>query len=481
MRKLVLSLLTLLRKKGEENSYKMKSLRLYSSAPQPGNYTRSPSSAWYKTDALASGSRAIPALKLPLSAAAGEEGVEERRITDSPIIHFEMKKQNTMSSFDEMRSVSDKKKIDKLQHQLQHTKRLSEEIFETRKLNSQLKKQLIETMQRNAVLQEKMINMKVNVEAIRRSSIVTVNSEALSPPPPGAGEGDENDAMSIISSDSDATVEAAMNSVLRQVSVGTGAPRRISPRDEIIMNFVANNAISSKQIFKSTTADRNGSARNSGGSAAGERRRENSGGSQYKSRGGGDESNRSIDTTSAVTATTMAPAADRSATKRRDSLTRNVSEMILKSIGSSSSSLPLLSTLGGNNNWLPNNATNECMVCSVRFTLFLRRKHHCRLCGFVVCNDCSTGRRKLNIGFSRCAERVCDACCDSLDRKSRGVLSESRSRLNKSINDVVSDIIQFWKESNLEEMGVDVHRYRQIIETLLREQVEKLEVERAYY
>ncbi|GAA5857263.1 hypothetical protein JCM8547_009404 [Rhodosporidiobolus lusitaniae] len=38
--------------------------------------------------------------------------------------------------------------------------------------------------------------------------------------------------------------------------------------------------------------------------------------------------------------------------------------------------------------WQRDDETNECKICSTRFTLF-KRKHHCRRCGFVVCAACS--------------------------------------------------------------------------------------------
>ena len=58
--------------------------------------------------------------------------------------------------------------------------------------------------------------------------------------------------------------------------------------------------------------------------------------------------------------------------------------------------------------WKPNGSSNVCSNCDVKFT-FVKRRHHCRKCGELVCGKCSTqnvyvadiGGRKL---------RVCDAC-----------------------------------------------------------------------
>lgn len=38
--------------------------------------------------------------------------------------------------------------------------------------------------------------------------------------------------------------------------------------------------------------------------------------------------------------------------------------------------------------WVEDDAQSTCMICTHRFSL-ARRKHHCRSCGRLVCNDCS--------------------------------------------------------------------------------------------
>ena len=39
--------------------------------------------------------------------------------------------------------------------------------------------------------------------------------------------------------------------------------------------------------------------------------------------------------------------------------------------------------------WIPDAKTDNCMRCTKMFGI-LRRRHHCRLCGRVVCADCSS-------------------------------------------------------------------------------------------
>eukprot|EP00903_Cladosiphon_okamuranus_P011122 g10498.t1 len=44
--------------------------------------------------------------------------------------------------------------------------------------------------------------------------------------------------------------------------------------------------------------------------------------------------------------------------------------------------------------WIPNSARNSCLHCERSFTILLRR-HHCRMCGEVVCAHCSPHRVRL--------------------------------------------------------------------------------------
>lgn len=59
--------------------------------------------------------------------------------------------------------------------------------------------------------------------------------------------------------------------------------------------------------------------------------------------------------------------------------------------------------------WIPDDAATHCMICSkVKFSPVIR-KHHCRRCGKIVCNGCST-KRLLLASQSTEPVRVCDPC-----------------------------------------------------------------------
>jgi hypothetical protein len=55
--------------------------------------------------------------------------------------------------------------------------------------------------------------------------------------------------------------------------------------------------------------------------------------------------------------------------------------------------------------WVPDDFSKDCQKCDVPFTL-LRRRHHCRLCGALVCNECSSNRKLIPTESK--PVRVCD-------------------------------------------------------------------------
>jgi len=55
--------------------------------------------------------------------------------------------------------------------------------------------------------------------------------------------------------------------------------------------------------------------------------------------------------------------------------------------------------------WVPDEFVKQCPLCESYFN-FIRRKHHCRLCGGIFCAKCSTSRVFVQLE----QVRICDAC-----------------------------------------------------------------------
>ena len=64
--------------------------------------------------------------------------------------------------------------------------------------------------------------------------------------------------------------------------------------------------------------------------------------------------------------------------------------------------------------WVPDSASKQCMICKQKFSAFIR-KHHCRMCGRVVCSNCSPEKADIaklsgkQTGSGK-MERVCNTC-----------------------------------------------------------------------
>ena len=59
--------------------------------------------------------------------------------------------------------------------------------------------------------------------------------------------------------------------------------------------------------------------------------------------------------------------------------------------------------------WDDSNIVNNCYVCFNNFNFF-NRKHHCRACGNIVCNKCSTNKKPVPIYGYYDPVRICDKC-----------------------------------------------------------------------
>ena len=59
--------------------------------------------------------------------------------------------------------------------------------------------------------------------------------------------------------------------------------------------------------------------------------------------------------------------------------------------------------------WLADKNAKRCPLCNKNFT-FIRRRHHCRQCGGLVCGDCSKHSVLLPHIHDKKKQRVCDKC-----------------------------------------------------------------------
>lgn len=58
--------------------------------------------------------------------------------------------------------------------------------------------------------------------------------------------------------------------------------------------------------------------------------------------------------------------------------------------------------------WVPDNMTVFCMQCNQKFS-FIKRRHHCRACGLVLCSACCSLKAKLEY-LGDVEARICIQC-----------------------------------------------------------------------
>lgn len=73
--------------------------------------------------------------------------------------------------------------------------------------------------------------------------------------------------------------------------------------------------------------------------------------------------------------------------------------------------------------WVPDTASKRCQICLASFHL-TRRRHHCRICGLLACNDCSLqrtyfpftkgNRSQHHLIKDGAPQRTCNACAGTL-------------------------------------------------------------------
>lgn len=90
--------------------------------------------------------------------------------------------------------------------------------------------------------------------------------------------------------------------------------------------------------------------------------------------------------------------------------------------------------------WLADDSAQVCPLCSQKFTQ-IRRKHHCRQCGKVLCSKCCNEKVPLpQLGFDE-PERICDYCLEvtSLVTKSRSLQMTFKLEAAKALTELCKD------------------------------------------
>ena len=112
--------------------------------------------------------------------------------------------------------------------------------------------------------------------------------------------------------------------------------------------------------------------------------------------------------------------------------------------------------------WMPDDASKRCLVCNGGFDKVFKSKHHCRACGILVCNGCSSQRALIPLGQcvlppisditrseneldARTPQRVCLNCWRDL----APLQEDLQQTVSRSVVPVESDRSNFGRFLNL--------------------------------
>jgi len=91
--------------------------------------------------------------------------------------------------------------------------------------------------------------------------------------------------------------------------------------------------------------------------------------------------------------------------------------------------------------WVPDDAESSCYCCHGLFTMLIRR-HHCRLCGHLVCDACSKYKQRIQGNLVR----TCRSCSTYLSLRRS---NEDIGRCMKLINHCVSQYRSKWRNMEI--------------------------------
>ena len=135
------------------------------------------------------------------------------------------------------------------------------------------------------------------------------------------------------------------------------------------------------------------------------------------------------------------------------------------------------------NFWLPDNLSQNCFSCETKFTLILDRRHHCRICGNIFCNNCTNRQIQFTVkdkkGYEKVIKiKVCDYCfniCLNFDFYFKKIYVKSSNKFEyfckyldiaKKDNEKFLDMGDLDKENEMKK-NID-HNYDVIIQNMVK-------------
>ncbi|CAM4930270.1 unnamed protein product [Rotaria socialis] len=99
--------------------------------------------------------------------------------------------------------------------------------------------------------------------------------------------------------------------------------------------------------------------------------------------------------------------------------------------------------------WVPNKDVQECSSCKLVFG-YNHSKHHCRACGNIFCDTCTTHRTIVPLVDIKTPKRVCDECFERIqsDTLSSSSRNHSKCTREKNVSEDETNITKSSPDSN---------------------------------
>ena len=109
--------------------------------------------------------------------------------------------------------------------------------------------------------------------------------------------------------------------------------------------------------------------------------------------------------------------------------------------------------------WQKDSSAPDCNVCSVPFSL-LRRRHHCRFCGDVVCASCAAAVALHPRSGTQ--ENICSRCSDELNKMIEQLKTEQEAANQHQIAAQASDASASTTETSTQPAAPDAPQHSRV-------------------
>eukprot|EP00606_Chrysophyceae_sp_TOSAG23-5_P000677 GSChrysophyteH2.ASY1.ANO1.626.1 assembled CDS len=111
-------------------------------------------------------------------------------------------------------------------------------------------------------------------------------------------------------------------------------------------------------------------------------------------------------------------------------------------------------------NWQKDEDWTNCRECNTKFDAYLKRKHHCRHCGYIFCGKCTSGRCLLPVHFNKHdPTRVCNNCFMDLQPQQEAIAAQnSNAERDNDVDLAAGSLARYMNMPYSSTMGSEIRK-----------------------